>query len=514
MLVLSAVFALSACTGTSEFNCQEDGDCGSQGRCEASGYCSFPDDDCASGRRYGNLAGTGLADKCVSPDEGTDASSTATSPSGGSVTTATTSGSSTTTGPETTGAQSSSSGETTGSDEPTPIDFCPPLPPPAADQILVEVTPDDASALDSMVNAAPPDTTFLLAPGQYDLDDSIWISAPGITLRSASGDPTDVVFDSSGSTENAIVVDAPGVTIAEMTVQRSASHLIFITASDADPTDGTMIYGMRLVDPGLSAVRGNFDVGPADNTTIACSTIEVSDERRRASDGCGFSGIRGFGVANWTIRDNDISGFWCPTEAAGPSISINESSFDNVIERNRLVDVHWGIQLGLAEDVAPFRDVPDPPCDDGYYGHYRGVVRNNMIAAVGMEFAASAEGFYSGILLWQVCDVEVSHNTIASAVGEVSSIEYRFERTTAAINNNLATGEIRVRDDAGAPVAGNVELAELTEFIDPLAGDLHLRPDADAVDAGVNLGRDAPDVDIDGDPRVDPADIGADEVIR
>jgi len=35
-----------------------------RGTCELAGYCSFPDDDCTSGRRYGDLAGS-LSAKCV-----------------------------------------------------------------------------------------------------------------------------------------------------------------------------------------------------------------------------------------------------------------------------------------------------------------------------------------------------------------------------------------------------------------------------------------------------------------
>lgn len=505
---------LSACTNTSEFNCQDNTDCGSNGQCEASGFCSFPDDDCASGRRYGNLAGTGLANKCVAPDEGTDVSSTAgTTSTDASVSSTLGTTSSSSGEAETTDAESSSSTGTTGG-EPTPVDFCPRLPPPADDQILVEVTPDDAPALESMLNAAAPNTTFLFESGQYDLESAVWITAPDITLRSASGDPTDVVIDADGSLESALVIDAPGITIAEMTVQRSGLHLIFVTASDDEPTDGTSIYGMRLLDPGLSALRGNHDASPADHTTLACSTIELSDEFREASGSCdSHSAIRGLSVANWTIRDNSISGFWCPTGDAGVAVSFSESSFDNVVERNKILDCQWGIRFGVGSDLTPFREVPDAECDDVYYGHYGGAIRNNMIAAVGMGIAASEQGFYSGIMLWQVCDAEVVHNTIASAVGEVSSIEYRFEQTTAAIYNNLATGELRVRDEAGAPVAGNVELAPLTEFVEPLAGDLHLRPDAEAIDAGVSLGRDAAVVDIDGEPRSGLADIGADEYL-
>lgn len=55
--------ALVAC-GDTTFLC-EGGQCGANGQCEVDGWCSFADDECESGRRYGELSGDGLAGVCV-----------------------------------------------------------------------------------------------------------------------------------------------------------------------------------------------------------------------------------------------------------------------------------------------------------------------------------------------------------------------------------------------------------------------------------------------------------------
>lgn len=50
------------------FSCEEDPQCqldGVQGACEGNGYCSFPDDGCASGRRFGEHASAALVGVCV-----------------------------------------------------------------------------------------------------------------------------------------------------------------------------------------------------------------------------------------------------------------------------------------------------------------------------------------------------------------------------------------------------------------------------------------------------------------
>jgi hypothetical protein len=60
--------AFVAC-GEALFPCSVDGDCqdgGQGGMCQPEGVCSFPDDDCPSGQRFGAHAGA-LAGECVSP---------------------------------------------------------------------------------------------------------------------------------------------------------------------------------------------------------------------------------------------------------------------------------------------------------------------------------------------------------------------------------------------------------------------------------------------------------------
>jgi hypothetical protein len=67
---LSALAGLAACGRATAFECTQDGECG-EGRCEpSSGYCSFVDDACPTGWKYGAHAGEGLAGQCVDPGGG------------------------------------------------------------------------------------------------------------------------------------------------------------------------------------------------------------------------------------------------------------------------------------------------------------------------------------------------------------------------------------------------------------------------------------------------------------
>jgi hypothetical protein len=72
-----------ACMSASAFACTSDAECvhaGAQGVCENSGFCSFPDESCASGRRYGEFSGNGLGGACVD-GAGSDSATSSTSAS-------------------------------------------------------------------------------------------------------------------------------------------------------------------------------------------------------------------------------------------------------------------------------------------------------------------------------------------------------------------------------------------------------------------------------------------------
>ncbi len=58
------------CFGRVPFSCVDDAQCdrAPQGRCEDTNACSYPSDDCPSGRRYDRLADNGLAGRCVDPE--------------------------------------------------------------------------------------------------------------------------------------------------------------------------------------------------------------------------------------------------------------------------------------------------------------------------------------------------------------------------------------------------------------------------------------------------------------
>ena len=390
-------------------------------------------------------------------------------------------------------------------------ELCPPLA--AASGEVRTVGPDEASELAAIVHDAPSGSTVELLPGVYNLTTGIFFEVPGITLRSSTGNPEDVVLDGSGIEGSLAFIQTPDITLAEMTLQGGPNHLVHVSGGVGEPGDNMTAYRLRLLDPQIPAFKINAANGTlADNGTLACSTLTMTDAHRDALTECRPAGVSGVAAAGWHIRDNRFEGFWCH-DGSSIAISFIEGSADHIIERNTIVDSNVGIRLGVYEMPAEgIRTFPDRAgCTDVPFDYYGGRVSNNIITAVGPGIASSQEGFYAGIMLWQVCGTVIVHNTVVSAVGAAASIEYRFARSQQKILNNLVTHPFRDRDGAGAPIGGNLEVEGLESFADPLGGDVHLRATSPAINAGVTLGEDAVLHDIDGDPRTDAPDIGADE---
>jgi hypothetical protein len=142
------------------------------------------------------------------------------------------------------------------------------------------------------------------------------------------------------------------------------------------------------------------------------------------------------------------------------------------------------------------------------------MVRNNAIFASRAELFLSQYEFDCGICLAQACGPQVLHNTVVSTQAPFSSIEWRFSNTQTDIVNNLVSHNLRERDGASAFLAGNLQNAPLSLFLDGPGGDLHLAATAtDAIDQGAALAAGLCDDDFDGDSRPigSARDIGADE---
>jgi len=396
---------------------------------------------------------------------------------------------------------------------------CAPLPPPPAGDTIVNVSTE--AQLWNAVNAAQPHTTILLADGTYNLGANghyLWIDIPYVTIRSASANREAVILDDNYSRTQIVSIVASNVTVADITIKRAYTHPIHVMSTATVDTRNTLIYNVRITDPGQQAIKvnPNGEGHYPDNGVIACSVIELTDAgRAHIRDNCYTGGIDMHQARDWVVRDNWIEGFWCDSGLSEHGIHFWRGCRDPIVERNVLRNNARGVGFGMATSGTA-RTYTDNPCPaaSGYIDHYGGIIRNNFIFANRAELFASADGYDNGISLWNACEVKTYHNSVISTQAPFSSIEWRFPNTSVHLVNNLVSHNLRARDGATAVQAGNLTNAPLTLFVDGSGGDLHLLPSAAAaIDQGAALSAGLCDDDIDGDPRpIGPArDIGADE---
>jgi hypothetical protein len=177
----------------------------------------------------------------------------------------------------------------------------------------------------------------------------------------------------------------------------------------------------------------------------------------------------------------------------GPAILIWTGSRNVTIDGNTFINCQREIIVGGAEWT------PN--------GHEGGLIRNNFIYREPWVIGDA------GISVWDSPNTRVLHNTVILSGTYRDAIDYRFADTTGVvIANNLTDAAIIARDGATASLMGNITNADLSLFVQPPAGNLHLAATATrAVDQGVAVS--GAEVDWDGEPRPQgqAPDVGADE---
>jgi hypothetical protein len=336
--------------------------------------------------------------------------------------------------------------------------------------------------------------TILVRDGTYTLDDMLWVEASGVTVRSLSGNRGAAIIQGQGMAGDVThIFNVPGAnfTVRDVTLRRVSQHAIQIHGNNnaAAPT----IRNVHILDTGEQMIKVSYDPGDlskrADNGVVEGCLLEYSA-------GIGpqwyIGGVDAHNARNWMVRRNIFQAIRSPSEdVAEFAIHFWSFSEDTLVEGNTIINCDRAIGLGLGER-----------------GHQRGIVRNNMIYHNGVEGFADV-----GIAVESAPNAQVYNNTIYQEHSYPHAIEYRFPATTGVlIANNLTNKAISQRDGATGTVSHNVTNAQAGWFVNPPAGDLHLRSlISTVVNQGIIIA--GLSADFDGDPRpLGPGmDIGADE---
>ncbi len=452
------------------------------------------------------LAATALA-LCLGCGPGKDSATPTTAPTGGSTTDSSPAG-----GVPAGTPGGTPTGTTTSTTTTPPEDFCPPWP--AATGAVVNAGPADD--LQATLDGLSPGDTLALASGTYTLTAPLVLSVDGVTVRSASGARSDVVLDGGGVAAAIFEVRASDVALVSLTLTGAWEDGVRVVPDTADVL-GTTLYDLHVVDNaqfGVVIDANALNTAFADQGTIACSTVELTDAARaNVRNGCRTGGIEAARAWGWHVRDTTARGFWCAAGSATAAIRFWKGSRDTVIERSRGENSRRGIVLGTGAD-AIVRAYADQPCGQGVLTqHYGGRVVNSLAWAEDPDLFASLAGVQDGIAVESACEVEVLHNTVhLGAGGTDGDLVHRYANTSGTVANNLVHGTVRRMDGSNAVSANNVENAPDTTWVHVPSGDFHLAPAATAgVDAGDPQFLSAVPEDIDGQGRAPAPDCGLDE---
>ncbi len=367
-------------------------------------------------------------------------------------------------------------------------DLCPPLAPPDGPTVTVSTVGE----LQAAVKAAAAGDTILVSAGTYPLEEALWVTQDGVTLRGATGNRDDVILDGGGmltwDLTHVIAIAADDVTVADLTIRNGDEHGVSIQGSDR-PT----LYNLHILDTGYQLVKVNPVGDGSEDGVLACSRLAYTT----TSPEDYTNGISAHNAHRWTVRDNTWIRIRTPNNIPAPTILFWSGSTDTVVERNHLINCYQGIAFGNASD-------------DDRPSHSGGVVRNNMITASAPHDSLVELVHATGWL--------VAHNTVLGmhpASGLTWLVEARFDDTSGTFAYNLTNMAVINRDGSGATLTGNVTNAQPSWFVDAANADLHvISPTHQVIDRAGTLAQVPTDIDGDARPAGPAPDVGADEYVE
>ena len=384
----------------------------------------------------------------------------------------------------------------------------PPLPAPTGTIVSVS----NVQQLHQVIDNIQANTTVLIQPGDYVLNNTLYIQKNNITIRGNSDrcDQVNLIGKGMeqanyGNVPHGIWTNAEYLTVQNLTIRDVYFHPIQFDAN----ADSPFIYNVRLLDAGEQFIKGSsggglgtgVDNGVVEYTIMAYTQVPPSTDH---GGGTGYTnGIDIHGGDDWQIRHNLFKNFHTPDGSDhlwNPAILMWNGPSNTLTENNVFIDVDRAIAYGLTNRSTGT-------------DHYGGVIRNNMIFTTpGLYTAARRANSDAMIIAWDSPQTRVLHNSILTNLNQRLSIEFRFDTTGSQARNNLSDADIGDRNGATYSQSGNLTGASPDMFINPTFGDLHLKETATAAIDQVAPSVDAMrDFDHDSRPLGNNADIGADE---
>jgi hypothetical protein len=360
--------------------------------------------------------------------------------------------------------------------------------------VVVSTAGQLATAVDNANSGG--DKEIILQNGTYTLDNMLYVSTDGVTIRSQSGRRSKVTIEGQGmygSVSHIFNVEGSNFTARDMTIGWVANHAVQIQGNEN--ASNILLSNLRIVDTYEQMVKISYTQGSSNSSENGIMENCLLEYSAGIGPQYYIGGIDGQQCKNWIVRNNTFKNISSPSgDVAEHAVHFWSDSQGTLVDANLIIDCDRGIGFGL-----------------GSRGHSGGIIRNNMI-----YHSSTDHGFADvAIGLENASNAMVYNNTIFMENSYANAIEYRFPGTSGGIiKNNLCNKAITSRDGGSADVDYNITTTSANWYVDVSKGDLHLASKIpQAVDQGLDIAGLTLDFDGDSRPQGWGIDLGADEYI-
>jgi len=312
--------------------------------------------------------------------------------------------------------------------------------------LAYELVVSDTKELKAAIKLANSNTTeesitIVLESGQYKYANNLLLTRPGITLRSRTSDPSQVVLSGNGMLKSNTVelifdVQASNINIIGLTLKDVSHHLIQVRAEKA--VRFFRLENCILQDSyqQLLKVSGNNNDKFSDFGTIR-------NNRFKYTAGVGpnyyIGGIDAHKSRNWEVSHNIFLNIASPAKkVAEHAIHFWRKSSDIAVTHNTIINSDRGIGFGLGNNKGQSKG---------------GIIANNKIIHDNNNHNFADVG----ISLESSPDTIVANNDIFLNSSYPNAIEYRFQSTqNVIIRENVTNKSIVSRDGADAILIDNI----------------------------------------------------------
>ena len=308
-----------------------------------------------------------------------------------------------------------------------------------------------------------PSISICLAEGVYQLEQTLAITRPHLSIYSLSNDPTKVILQGRGmrankGVDNLIWVGASHFRIKGVTLRAVGNHLIQV--SGAHDADFFSMSDCILQD----AYQQLFKVSKDPQGKVSADYGVIERTIFEYTQGIGpnwyIGGVDVHTGQHWIVKDNAFFNIASGIKhIAEPAIHFWSKAKDTKVIGNLVVDSDRGIGFGMAKSK-----------------HYGGEISNNFVyhRAYTFEQRPFAD---VGIILESATNAIVQSNIVYLESGYPNAIEYRYPSLDEnLITHNLTNKKIRQRDFGRAKRVANQQVDDQAFFKSKLNKYIQLHP--------------------------------------